>query len=142
MHCRFCGNECRIPEGGEGYCGLVGNKNGKMAREKELIASYYYDPHPTNCISEWACPAGGLGHQEYSRCEGTEYGYYNLAVFCVGYSYDCLFCQNWQFREEVRMKPGSKVSDKEFLDAIKESTKCIRFFEGDPSPQLDKITRI
>ena len=142
VHCRFCGNRCEIPESGKGYCGLVGNENGRMVRGKELIASYYYDPHPTNCVSEWACPASGLGYPKYSMCEGTEYGYFNLAVFCVGCSYDCLYCQNWQFREDVRMKSKLKVSDEEFLAAIKENTTCICFFGGDPSPQLDRVTRI
>ncbi|SES62036.1 pyruvate formate lyase activating enzyme [Methanococcoides vulcani] len=140
VKCKFCGNECEIHEGSKGYCGLVGNEKGKMLRDRELIATYYYDPHPTNCVAEWACPASGIGYPEYSMCKGIEYGYNNLAVFCIGCSFDCLFCQNWHFREDIAVKP--KVDDEEFLDAISENTTCICFFGGDPTPQLDKITRI
>lgn len=140
VRCRFCGNECEIYEGSFGYCGLVGNDKGRLARENELVATYYHDPHPTNCVSEWACPASGLGYPKYSMCKGTEFGFYNLAVFCEACSLDCLFCQNWHFREGIKFKP--RVTDEEFLSAINEKTTCICFFGGDPSPQLDKITRL
>jgi len=140
VKCRFCGNECEIHEGSKGFCGLVGNEKSRIQRDKELIATYYYDPHPTNCVSEWACPASGLSYPKYSMREGTEYGFHNLAVFCIGCSSDCLFCQNWHFREEVAARP--KVTDERFLNAINEKTTCVCFFGGDPTPQLDKITRI
>lgn len=140
VQCRFCGNECEIHEGSKGFCNLVRNEKSRMLRDKELIVTYYYDPHPTNCVSEWACPAIGLGYPKYSMSKGIEHGFHNLAVFCIGCSFDCFFCQNWHFREEVAIKP--KVTDEQFLNAINEKTTCICFFGGDPTPQLDKITRI
>ncbi len=140
VRCRFCGNECEIQEESNGYCSLVKNEKGKMVRDNELIATYYYDPHPTNCVSEWACPASGLGYPKYSMSKSIEHGFYNLAVFCEACSLDCLFCQNWHFREGIKLKP--RVADEEFLSAINEKTTCICFFGGDPTPQLDKITRL
>lgn len=140
IQCKFCGNECIIPEGSYGFCGLVENKKGKMVRETELVASFYRDPHPTNCVSQWTCAASGYGYPKYSHCDGIEYGYHNLAFFCSACSFDCLFCQNWHFRNEIRT--GPRISDEEFLKAITEKTSCICFFGGDPAPQLDKIIRI
>ncbi|MEM2175070.1 MAG: radical SAM protein, partial [Candidatus Micrarchaeia archaeon] len=67
-------------------------------------------------------------------------GYHNLAVFCTACSFDCLFCQNWHFREEIKTRP--RISDDDFLNAINEKTSCVCFFGGDPSPQLDKIIGI
>jgi len=140
IQCKFCGNECTIPEGERGFCGLVKNDGGRILREKEIAASFYRDPHPTNCVSQWACAASGYGYPKFSYCDGIEYGYHNLAVFCTACSLDCLFCQNWHFRKEVLDPPY--ISDDKILNSIEEKTSCISFFGGDPSPQLDKIIRI
>lgn len=140
IQCTFCSNECVIPGNSAGFCGLVENRDGRMVREKELIASFYRDPHPTNCVSQWACAASGVGYPKFAHCEGIEHGYHNLAVFCIGCPFDCLFCQNWHFREEI--KTGPRISDEAFLDAITDKTSCICFFGGDPAVQLDKVVRI
>ena len=40
----------------------------------------------TNCVADWVC----AGHKDKGR--------YNLAVFLGACSFDCLFCQNSQYR--------------------------------------------
>ena len=140
LECNLCGNKCKIKKGEKGFCGLVENRNGKLEREKDLICSYYFDPLPTNCVSSWVCAASGKGYPKFSYSKGDEYGYKNLAVFCIGCNFDCLFCQNWHFKLDLARKPI--VRDEEFLRVIDDKTSCICFFGGDPSPQLDKIVRI
>jgi pyruvate formate lyase activating enzyme len=135
--CVICVNECRIPEGGLGYCGLRGAEDGRLTgvsvdRGK---LSWYHDPLPTNCVGDWICPGGtGAGYPRYANCPGPERGYRNLAVFFHACSFDCLYCQNWHFRSET-LKPLTR-SARELVDAVDERTSCICYFGGDPSPQL------
>ncbi len=137
VSCKLCVNECRIPEGGSGYCGLRRNVDGKLTGPTEDVANltYYHDSLPTNCVAEWVCPAGtGCGYPEFAHVEGPEYGYKNLAVFYVGCSFDCLFCQNWHFRNELKRRPAVTVD--ELGGAVDDRTSCVCFFGGDPAPQL------
>jgi pyruvate formate lyase activating enzyme len=136
MLCQICVNQCRIPEGGWGYCGLRTQENGSLAgaSAREGSVSWYYDRLPTNCVSDWVCPGGtGAGHPRFAQGPGPEYGFKNLAVFYHGCSFDCLFCQNWTHRERVRER---KVSPEELVEAVDERTRCICYFGGDPTPQL------
>lgn len=135
--CKVCVHECRIPEHGVGYCGLRRNEAGEV---KEVTAergklTWYHDELPTNCVGDWVC-AGctGAGYPEYAHCRGAEVGYRNLAVFFQACSFNCLFCQNWQFRRES-MKPFTRPVE-DLVDAIDEWTSCICYFGGDPAPQL------
>lgn len=136
--CGLCANNCRIPEGKKGYCGLTVNRKGRLIRlagspEKGLLR-YYYDALPTNCVSAWACAATGCGYPRYSTQPGQESGN-NLAVFYGACSFNCLFCQNWDFREMTReLKP--LVSAKDLATAVTGETRCICFFGGDPAVQL------
>jgi pyruvate formate lyase activating enzyme len=135
--CKICANECRIPEGKLGYCGLRRNERGKLtevsAGEGKLY--WYHDPLPTNCVADWICPGGtGAGYPEFAYSSGPEYGYKNLAVFFHACSFNCLFCQNWHFREET-LKPKTTPVGKLVADAD-ERTSCICYFGGDPSCQL------
>jgi len=137
LPCNICMNECRIPEGGMGYCGLRRNERGKLegisATEGRL--SWYHDPLPTNCVADWVCAGGrGTGYPEYAYKPGPEYGYKNLAVFFHACSFNCLYCQNWHFREET-LKPQTRTVE-ELALAVDERTSCICYFGGDPSPQL------
>jgi pyruvate formate lyase activating enzyme len=129
-------HECRIPEGGTGYCGLRRNEAGKVAdvtSEKGKV-SWYHDPLPTNCVGDWVCPGGtGAGYPAYAYCEGPERGYKNLAVFFHACSFNCLFCQNWSFMQ-LTTKPHTRTVE-ELAAAVDERTSCICFFGGDPSPQ-------
>ena len=47
--CQICLNECCIPSGGRGYCGLRFNEGNKLrgARADRANVSWYYDPLPT-----------------------------------------------------------------------------------------------
>ncbi|MCX8042144.1 MAG: radical SAM protein [Thermodesulfobacteriaceae bacterium] len=137
VKCKVCANECEIPLGKTGYCGLRKNEAGKLLGPSvyEAKVSWYLDPLPTNCVGDWVCPAGtGCGYPEYAYCQGPEYGYYNLAVFFHACSLNCLFCQNWHFRE-LTFRPQTK-SLKEFLKSLTPSVSCICYFGGDPSPQM------
>jgi pyruvate formate lyase activating enzyme len=134
--CRLCVHECRIPEGGVGYCGLRRNEGGKI---RDITADrgklyWYYDPLPTNCVGDWICFGGtGAGYPEYAHCRGPEYGYKNLAVFFHACSFNCLFCQNWSFMEQTT-RPRTRTVE-ELVAAVDDRTSCICFFGGDPAPQ-------
>jgi len=137
VHCNICLNECRIPEDGRGYCGLRKNEGGRLTgvSPDEGKLSWYHDPLPTNCVGDWACPGGtGAGYPVYAYTQGPERGYKNLAVFFHACSFNCLFCQNWHFREET-LKP-STTSVENLVADVDENTSCICFFGGDPSSQL------
>jgi pyruvate formate lyase activating enzyme len=135
--CSYCFNRCRVGKGEAGYCGLRNWREGKRIDPppKQGIFSWYYDPLPTNCVATWVCPGGtGAGFPKYAHSRSAEYGYKNLAVFYYGCTFNCLFCQNWIFREGLReRKPQSSL---ELAQAVDERTSCICYFGGDPSPQL------
>ncbi len=125
--CRLCGNRCRMAEGERGYCGLRMVKDGRLVHlsgtSRQGVLEYYYDPLPTNCVAEWVC----AGSEERGR--------YNLAVFLGACSFDCLFCQNSQYRFlTARLAPA--YSPAELARAADEKTACICYFGGDPSPQM------
>ncbi len=137
LPCNICMNECRIPQKGMGYCGLRENKGGKLngvtAEEGKL--SWYYDPLPTNCVGHWVCPGGtGAGYPEYAYSPGPEIGYKNLAVFFQACSFNCLYCQNWQFKKDTLRSPITTIDN--LVSAVDEKTSCICYFGGDPTPQL------
>mgnify|MGYP001124505124 CR=1 FL=1 len=136
IHCKICINKCVIGEGEVGYCGLRKNVEGKLVPEIDLgKLSFYHDPLPTNCVADWVCPGGiGSGYPKYAYKRGPEYGYKNLAVFFHTCSFNCLFCQNWHFKEELQRGRLLAPEDMEFL--LDETTSCICFFGGDPSSQM------
>lgn len=143
VKCKICMNECLIPEGGHhlpegdrGYCGLRKNINGKLVHlagtAEKGILNWYYDPLPTNCVADWVCAGGKVSPAS---------GYNNLAVFYRACSFNCLFCQNWHFRE-TRINANRNhestrmMSADELANCVDEKTYCICFFGGDPTPQL------
>ena len=139
VRCRICVNQCQIPEGERGFCGLRENRGGRLfhlggTRERGVV-SWYHDPLPTNCVADWVCPGGsGTGYPRYSYRRGAEYGYENLAVFYEACSFDCLYCQNWHFRKR-KPSEGTRTAA-ELAAAVRERTACICYFGGDPTPQL------
>jgi pyruvate formate lyase activating enzyme len=135
--CPLCFQECRIPEGGRGYCGLRRVEDGRLlgGRPHEGNLSYYYDPLPTNCVGDWVCPGGtDCGYPQYSVYEGPEKGYRNLAVFYHACSFNCLYCQNYHFREHSASL--TRIPAKDLARAVGEKTTCICYFGGDPTPQV------
>lgn len=135
--CNICVNECSIPEGERGYCGVRINRGGKLSggTSREGYLCWYYDPLPTNCVADWVCPGGtGRGYPQYCHRKGPEHGYKNLAVFYRACSFNCLFCQNWHYREPAPWQDNTSAS--KLADAVDEETACICYFGGDPTPQL------
>jgi len=110
---------------------------------KKGILQWYYDPLPTNCVAWWFCPGcTGAGHPKYAHKRVAETGYTNLAVFYGACSYDCLFCQNWHYRNlaaKFGLVMGNEqriVSAQDLAGKVKDNVSCICFFGGDPSPQM------
>lgn len=141
VKCKICVNECAIPKDERGYCGLRKNVSGKLVHlagtaEKGLL-DWYYDPLPTNCVAGWVC-------------EGNkQYGKNNLAVFYCACTFNCLFCQNWHFRQTRiytneknsrifanKIRDYSCLSAEELANCVNEKTYCVCYFGGDPTPQL------
>ncbi len=146
VRCSLCGNECQIPSGGKGFCGLRINKEGKLVHlagtPGKAVVEWYFDALPTNCVAEWCCAGGtGAGYPKYSYAKNSpEYGYKNLAVFYGACSFDCLFCQNWHCRERTAQL-APLMSAEELARCADEKTSCICYFGGDPSPQIAHAIR-
>jgi pyruvate formate lyase activating enzyme len=87
------------------------------------VLEYYFDPLPTNCVADWVC----AGSQRK--------GEYNLAVFLGACSFDCLFCQNIQYRR-ITKSPRWRMAPEDLAGSVRLDTACICYFGGDPSPQL------
>lgn len=140
IECKVCANLCRIPPGKKGFCGLVENREGELVRlagtpDKGLL-EWYYDPLPTNCVADWTCPGcTGLGYPKWAYSSGPEYGYNNLAVFYGACNLDCLFCQNWHYRE-LTYRLSKFVSANELAKLSKGRVSCVCYFGGDPGPQM------
>lgn len=138
LKCSVCGRKCIVGAGGKGYCGYrVGNGRGiatSTGSVYEAVGLYYYDPHPTNCVAFPVCPAiTGLGYPDYVLSPKGERGYYNIAVFYGGCNLDCLYCQNWDYRE-MAYKAKPRLSIDTLVKAVNEKTTCVCYFGGDPGP--------
>ncbi|NOX56755.1 MAG: radical SAM protein [Planctomycetes bacterium] len=135
--CRQCANGCRIAPGQVGYCGVRANKSGRLIGGDAAAAavSWYHDALPTNCVADWVCPAStSAGYPRFTDTRDPEHGYTNLAVFYEACSFDCLFCQNWHFREHSISGPRRTAA--ELAAAVDQRTRCICYFGGDPSCQM------
>jgi pyruvate formate lyase activating enzyme len=138
LACTQCANRCRIGPGQVGYCG-VRRHDGQHLCGGDVEAAavaWYHDPLPTNCVADWVCPAStAAGYPLFTDTRGPELGYTNLAVFYEACSFDCLFCQNWHYRDHSRT--GPRHSAAELAAAVDARTRCICFFGGDPACQLE-----
>jgi pyruvate formate lyase activating enzyme len=127
VRCGLCSRECLIAEGDRGYCGLRTVREGRLKHlagtADRGILHWYRDPLPTNCVADWVCS----GSQQP--------GFHNLAVFYASCTLDCLFCQNWSFRE---VSPASSrgTTAAQLASAANPSTFCVCFFGGDPASQM------
>jgi len=140
LKCGMCGNDCAIGIGQKGFCGLVSNINGHLVRmggtPQKGILEWYYDPLPTNCVAWWFCPGcTGAGYPKYAYTHGPERAYSNLAVFYGACSFDCLFCQNWHYRQ-MSAKLTPVLTAEELASKADEHVSCICYFGGDPSVQM------
>ncbi len=145
IECRFCVNNCKIPKGSFGFCGIIKNDGGKLTTITgsfdEAFLHYYLDPHPTNCVAEFICPATtSAGYPKYTKTMGIEYGHYNLAVFFAGCNLDCLFCQNIEHKYMIQhgipnKRFGEIISVENFVkECMQPKITCICYFGGDPTP--------
>jgi pyruvate formate lyase activating enzyme len=136
--CRRCVNACKIETGKVGYCGVRRNEGERLSGgdAESAAVQWYHDPLPTNCVAAWVCPAcGPAGYPDFTDTKGPEHGYSNLAVFYEACSFDCLFCQNWHFR--LHSVDGARRSAAELAAAVDAATRCVCFFGGDPSCQIE-----
>lgn len=143
IQCNLCVNRCQIPPGEKSFCGLRENKQGKLegASSTKGYLDWYHDNLPTNCVADWVCAGGtGAGYPHFSHSPKPEYGYKNLAVFYGGCSFNCLFCQNWHWRQNT--PPQESISPEQLVEAVNGRTACICFFGGDPSPQITHSIRV
>ncbi|MEM3613334.1 MAG: radical SAM protein, partial [Candidatus Bathyarchaeia archaeon] len=141
LPCGVCANNCVIGVGNSGFCGLVWNVGGRLVRfggtAEQGVLEWYYDGLPTNCVSWWFCPGcTGSGYPKYAYKPEPEYGYYNLAVFYGACSYDCLFCQNWHYRNLSAKHKPVMTAEALAQKAFDKRVSCICYFGGDPSPQM------
>jgi pyruvate formate lyase activating enzyme len=137
--CNICINSCKPQDNEYGFCGitkgikgrikyLTGNKNG--ARLK-----WYYDALPTNCVAAWVCAGcSSAGYPKYSYYNKAEYGFKNLAVFYEACNFNCLFCQNWHYRESAIN--SKTITPLQLANKVDAQTSCICYFGGDPTPQF------
>lgn len=127
IRCVLCSNECQLGEGQRGFCGLRTVKNGKLTHTAGTPARgllhWYRDPLPTNCVADWVCPGS------------RQRGHHNLAVFYASCTANCLFCQNWHFRETMPLKE-KMISAQELAEAANPGTFCVCYFGGDPTSQM------
>jgi len=146
VRCGLCLHGCVIGEGETGYCGLRTLRRGRLVHLAGVPARgllhWYRDPLPTNCVAMWACAGRG-------RREG-----HNLAVFYGSCTLNCLFCQNWHYREllptaaEAAATCGSgptevaptlqqrATSAAALAAAANAQTFCVCYFGGDPASQM------
>lgn len=117
--CRLCINKCSIEEGEFGYCGVRKNVNGRIVGPDKnwSYADWYHDPLPTNCVADWVCKGS------------RDHGYTNLAIFYEACTFNCLFCQNWHYRDRK-----TRTTTEDLLRAADATTGCVCFFGGDPTP--------
>jgi len=127
VRCALCSNECVIGENEYGYCGLRTVRNGKLVHlagtPARGLLQWYRDPLPTNCVADWVCEGG-----QHRGC-------HNLAVFYASCTADCLFCQNWHFRQ-LSPTRNKTISARDLAEAANSDTFCVCYFGGDPASQM------
>ncbi len=138
--CGGCGNDCRIPPGGKGYCGVVENVRGRIVRKfgtpERGLLTWYYDPLPTNCVpAEFCAGSSGAGYPKWCRTPRGDIGWDNLSIFMGSCTYSCIFCQNFSFRE-LTVEGGPTMTAAELARKADKSVGCACYFGGDPASQM------
>ncbi|MCE5245122.1 MAG: radical SAM protein [Syntrophobacteraceae bacterium] len=144
LSCNLCVHQCKMWDSEPGYCGVRhgGRDSMRLDGRARARVSYYYDPLPTNCVADWVCPGGtGAGYPQFSHDRCTEAGFFNLAVFFEACNFNCLYCQNWVYKQS-NCGPTYLLSVDGLAGAVNRQTSCICFFGGDPVPQLPYALRV
>lgn len=133
--CPLCARQCVIGPGERGYCGLRLNRDNHLVHlagtpERGLL-HWYRDPLPTNCVAEWVCAARRLSPSR----PASAFGMHNLAVFYSSCTFNCMYCQNWHFRE-ADPRQAELLSADELAGQANARTFCVCFFGGDPASQM------
>jgi len=127
VRCAQCAAECLIGEGERSYCGVKTVEEGRLVHlagtPERGVLHWYRDPLPTNCVADWVCS----GHRQG--------GMHNLAVCYLSCTLDCLFCQNWHFRD-VDPRRSTGTSAEHLAAQATARTYCACFFGGDPASQM------
>ncbi len=127
VRCTLCACECTVGEGERGFCGLRTVQQGRLCHlagtPQRGSLHWYRDPLPTNCVADWVCSGSG------------QHGKHNLAVFYNSCTLNCLFCQNWHFRE-VDVVRSEGISARQLADCANPRTYCVCYFGGDPAAQM------
>ena len=125
--CPLCARGCVLGPGEGGFCGL---REGDGRRLHQLagtpaggLLEWYRDSLPTNCVADWVCSGS------------KRRGKHNLAVFYASCTLNCLFCQNWHFRQVAPLR-RSLLSSEALAGAANDRTYCVCFFGGDPASQM------
>lgn len=146
VRCLLCANACVLGDGQVGYCGLRVARHGKLVHlggtPDRGILHWYRDPLPTNCVAMPYC--NGRGHA----------GHHNLAVFYGSCVLNCLYCQNWHYRDllpgaddVLATRSGQKddlpwslrrrmLSADQLAAVANSRTHCVCYFGGDPASQM------
>jgi pyruvate formate lyase activating enzyme len=140
LRCALCANNCMVEEGGLGYCGLRTVRHGRLVHlggtPARGLLHWYRDPLPTNCVAMDVCAGRGRP------------GFHNLAVFYGSCTLNCLFCQNWHFRDllptQAELGPDGPpdslqrrwISAGELAAVANPRTFCVCYFGGDPASQM------
>lgn len=131
--CPLCGHACQIAEGQRGFCGMRTVRDGRLVHlagtPRRGLLHWYRDPLPTNCVADWVC----IGHRQR--------GQHNLAVFYGSCTFDCLFCQNWHYRQTDPIAGRGvggvqTMSASDLADTANVQTFCVCYFGGDPASQM------
>ncbi|HIQ30475.1 MAG TPA: radical SAM protein [Candidatus Caldiarchaeum subterraneum] len=139
VRCTLCAAECIMQDGEVGYCGIRKAENSRiksLSTPDKALLHYYLDPHVTNCCNAYFCPAGtGCGYPKYAVKPGPETGYYNLALFFYGCSFNCLFCQNWNHKilNQAKLTSADEIVN---LTLGNRRITCWCWFGGSAEPQL------
>jgi pyruvate formate lyase activating enzyme len=116
-----------MAEGDRGFCGAREFERGRLVHHagtpRRGVLHWYQDPLPTNCVADWVC----AGRRQA--------GCHNLAVFYSSCTLDCLYCQNWHFRESPLREAGG-TSASRLSECATGRTFCVCFFGGDPASQM------
>jgi pyruvate formate lyase activating enzyme len=130
--CALCSRGCTMAEGERGFCNVregAPSVSGSTrlrhlaGQPSRGLLHWYRDPLPTNCVADWVCE----GH--------SRYGMHNLAVFYASCTFNCLFCQNWHFRDADPLASDG-LSAEALANCATAETFCVCYFGGDPASQM------